>query len=61
MGTAGIWFHGPKGRTPNQHFSKINRFFEATEPKEEGLSDTCTSVALRAFVAFINLFVNVYP
>jgi len=46
MGTAGIWFHGPKGRTSNQHFSKINGFFEATEPKEEGLSDAHASVAL---------------
>jgi hypothetical protein len=54
MGTTGIWFHGQKGRTSNQHFSKITVFFEATEPKDAKLRRNA-----RAFVAFISLFVNV--
>ncbi len=54
MGTAGIWFYRQKGSTSNQHFSKINGFFEATE-----LKDAKWRRDVRAFVAFISLFVNV--
>jgi hypothetical protein len=35
MGTTGMRFHGQKGKSSSQHFSKIEGFFEATKQAEK--------------------------